>query len=494
MVPCPANKRGRPRTSRRNLYKSEVIVIASPRLATSLCFFFAFCLVYTIDLVKMRLFIGTLLTLAFSAIVDARGCANGTEWVTIWGTMPQLTEPANLPPAPFVSVAYSSYAEPLRVVDSTLIATSGQNGSGVVFEDATLRQTVMMTLAADTIRLEISNAFGGSDLPITAVTVALPSNQTLGIRGVQEDTIEALTFSGTESFIIPNGAVVFSDPIDFPVASQTIITISIYLENGQRTNLITSHPGSRTTSHLVRGNHVDDGNFNGSTTTDHWYLISAVEGQARTGSAAVVLVGDSITDGRGSTTNGADRWPDQLVERLQEDASTRNVAVINQAAGGNRLLADGLGPNALGRIDRDVISHSGVRYAVIYNGVNDIGVAATDEASQEVVGDRIIQAYDQMILRLHRHGIAVYGATITPFTGPNQAYGHPNREVTRQRVNKWIRESGKFDAVLDFDEVVRDPDQPDMLLPAYDSGDYLHPNPEGFRAMAESIDLALFGS
>lgn len=415
----------------------------------------------------MRYSVGALLALALSAVVDARGCTNGSEWVTIWGTMPQLTEPANLPPAPF-------------------------NGTGVVFEDATLRQTVMMTLAADTIRLEISNAFGGSDLPITAVTVAMPSNQTLGISGVQEDTVQALTFSGTDSFIVPNGAVVFSDPIGFPVAAQTIVTISIYLKNGQTTNLITSHPGSRTTSHLVHGNHVDDADFENSTTTNHWYLISAMEGQVRAGSSAVVLVGDSITDGRGSTTNGADRWPDQLVERLQDNAGTRNVAIVNQAAGGNRLLADGLGPNALGRIDRDVISHSGVCYAVIYNGVNDIGVAATDEGAQKLIGDRIIQSYDQMILRLHRHGIAVYGATITPFTGPNQAYGHPNREVTRQRVNEWIRESGKFDAVLDFDEVIRDPDQPDMLLPAYDSGDYLHPNPEGFGAMAASVDLTLF--
>lgn len=350
----------------------------------------------------------------------------------------------------------------------------------------------MMTTAADTIRLEISNAFGGSDLPITAVTIAMPSNQTLGISGVKPDSVQALTFSGTESFTVPNGALVFSDPIDFPVAAQTIISISIYLENGQATNLITSHPGSRTTSHLVHGNHVEDSALEGSTTTDHWYLISAVEGKAPEGASAVVLVGDSITDGRGSTTNGADRWPDQLVERLQTKSATRNVAIVNQAAGGNRLLADGLGPNALGRIDRDVISHSGVRRAVIYNGVNDIGVAATDVKTQEIIGDRITQAYDQMILRLHRHGISVYGATITPFTGPNQVYGHPNREVTRQRVNKWIRESGRFDAVLDFDQVLRDPEQPDMLLPAYDSGDYLHPNPKGFKAMAESIDLSLF--
>lgn len=350
----------------------------------------------------------------------------------------------------------------------------------------------MMTAAAESLRLEISNVFGGSDLPITEVTIALPSEQTLGINTIKSNTLQSLTFSGTGSFIVPNGAVVFSDPIDFPVDAKTIITISIYLEKGQTTNLINSHPGSRTTSHLVRGNHAGDASLGNSTTTDHWYLISSVEGQTQEDASAVVLIGDSITDGRGSTTNGADRWPDQLIDRFQNNSATRNIAIVNQAAGGNRLLADGLGPNALGRIDRDAISHAGVRYAVIYNGVNDIGVAATDEAAQQVIGDRIVQAYDQMIFRLHRHGIAVYGATITPFTGPEQVYGDPAREVTRQRVNDWIRESGKFDAVLDFDKVLRDPDQPDMLLPAYDSGDYLHPNPEGYRAMAASIDLSLF--
>src|SRR5688572_31504043 len=153
----------------------------------------------------------------------------------------------------------------------------------------------MMTSSADTIRLEISNAFGGSDLPITAVTMAMPANQTLGINAVKADTLQTLTFSGTKAFTVPNGALVFSDPIDFPVAAQTIVTISIYLEKGQKTNLITSHPGSRTTSHLVHGNHVDDSVFEDSTTTDHWYLISAIEGQAAAGSSAVVLVGDSIT-------------------------------------------------------------------------------------------------------------------------------------------------------------------------------------------------------
>ncbi|VUC31249.1 unnamed protein product [Clonostachys rosea] len=396
-------------------------------------------------------------------------CSNKTEWVTIWGAMPQLTEPANLPAAPF-------------------------NSTGLVFDDTTIRQTVKLSLDADVIRLEISNVFGGSDLSITAATVAMPANQTSGIKEIQEDTTQPLSFSGSQSFIVPNGASVLSDPIHMPVAAQSILAISIYLENGQVTNEITSHPGSRTTSFFAKGNNLESPDFEAETvgSADHWYFISAIEGFVSAPASTVAIIGDSITDGRGSTTNGNDRWPDQLLVRLSENPKTRSTAILNQAAGGNRILNDGLGPNALGRIDRDVTSHPGVRHAIIFEGVNDIGTAGTDEATQTVLGDRLIQAYDQIVQRLHRHNVIVIGATVTPMTGTGQAYGHPNREATRQRINKWIRESGVFDAVIDFDEVVRDPDQQDQLLPEYDTGDHLHLNPAGYLAMAESVDLTLF--
>lgn len=365
-----------------------------------------------------------------------------------------------------------------------------QNTTGLLFDDSTIRQTVVVSLAADSVRLEVSNAFGGSDLPITAATIALPANQTAGISAIRTDTLHTLTFSGSESFVIPSGAVVLSDPVHMSVPALSILSISIYLENGQATNSITSHPGSRTTSYFAPGNLVDESDLEGSTSAAHWYFISAIEGRVKKGASAVAIVGDSITDGRGSTTDGNDRWPDQLMRRLQNH--TGSVAVVNKAAGGNRILADGLGPNALGRIDRDVVAQAGVRYAIIFEGVNDIGTAATDEATQAEVGSRIIQAYQQMILRLHRHDIAVFGATITPMSGPGQVYGDPNREATRTAVNEWIRTSGQFDAVIDFDAVVRDPDQPDQLLEQYDFGDYLHLNPEGYKAMAAAVDLDLF--
>jgi lysophospholipase L1-like esterase len=210
--------------------------------------------------------------------------------------------------------------------------------------------------------------------------------------------------------------------------------------------------------------------------------------------SALAIIGDSITDGRGSDTDGNNRWPDALVARLQNSSSS-NVAVLNQAAGGNRILLDILGPNALGRIDRDVLAQSGVRYAMIFEGVNDIGVAATDPATQQAIGDTLIQAFDQIITRVHAFGIPMFGATITPFSAPSpqdQAYSDPERERTRQRVNEWIRNSGRFDYVVDFDEVVRDPEQPDQLLAEFNSGDFLHPNVAAYEAMAAKIDLDVF--
>jgi lysophospholipase L1-like esterase len=375
------------------------------------------------------------------------------------------------------------------------ILTSPQNGTDGVFQNTTIRQTIYLTQDASTIRLQFSNALGGSDLPITAATIAFPANGTAGSPAIRPDTLQHLTFSGSRSFAIPNGALVVSDPIRFPVKAQTSLTITVYLAAGQAGHAITGHPGSRTSTWLTQGNLVTATNITTSTTQriDKWFLISSLQAWLPPTHASLAIVGDSITDGRGSTTNQNDRWPDQLVARLQKSPLFRPISVSNMAAGGNRILTDGLGPNALGRIERDVLAHPrSVRWALIYEGVNDLGTAATDAASQTAVGDRVIQAYDQMITRLHADGIAVFGGTITPMSGPGQAYGHPVREEQRQRVNEWIRTSGRFDAVVDFDAVVRDPKNGTMLRTEYDSGDYLHLNPAGYKAMAEAVDLWLF--
>lgn len=393
-------------------------------------------------------------------------------WIDTWTSMPQLTEPANLPPAPF-------------------------NQTNLVFSNSTIRQTVHVSVGAQQIRLRISNAFGTTNLPITAVTVALPANGAAGSSAIQPSTLQTVTFSNSASFTIPNGALAVSDPINFLVQPQSILTVSIYLAQGQQSNYITSHPGSRTTSWFSFGNNVNDTDITGSSRQSavHWYFLSAVEAWVSQSSSTFAIVGDSITDGRGSDTDKNNRWPDLVLARMQKNAITSNIAVVNQAAGGNRILQDGLGPNALGRIDRDVLAQSGVKYAMIFEGVNDIGTADTTTAVQKLVGDQLISAFEQIIMRVHTFGIPIFAATITPFGAPNssdQPYSDPTREATRQRVNTWILNSGAFDAVIDFDKIVRDPNIPSQLSSKYNSGDYLHPNVAGYHAIADAFPLNIF--
>jgi len=382
--------------------------------------------------------------------------------------MPQLTEPHNMPPAPFTQ-------------------------DNLVLADATLRQTIHVSIGGDQIRLRISNAFGGAPLPITAVTVALPEGGRAGVSAIQPGTVRRVTFSGRQSVVIPVGAQMVSDPLNFRVAPGSNLTITMYLAEGQASNNITSHPGSRTTSYLLAGNHVNAVDLPGATPTDHWYFISGLEVWARHTTSAIAILGDSLTDGRGSTTNMNNRWPDRLAERLRANRGTADIAVLNQAAGGNRVLNDGLGPNVLARMDRDILALSGPQWLIVFEGINDIGTAeATEEAQQQVVED-LIAAYEQIIVRAHAQGLRVYGATLLPFGG-NDMYDDPegHREAARQAVNRWIRTSGRFDAVIDFDRAVRDPSDPSRLRPEADEGDHLHLNPTGYQMLADAVPLHLF--
>jgi lysophospholipase L1-like esterase len=255
---------------------------------------------------------------------------------------------------------------------------------------------------------------------------------------------------------------------------------------------VTSHPGSRTTSYLIAGDRADDAALDGATPVDHWYLLSGLEVWSEPATATVVVLGDSLTDGRGSTTNGNDRWPDQLVDRLQGHAATVGVGVANQAAGGNRVLDDGLGPNAMSRLDRDVFACAGAAWVFVFEGINDIGTAAATPAAQKQVADDLIGAYGQIIRQAHGHGLRVYGATITPLGGHD--YDDPGglRENTRQAVNAWIRGASGFDAIVDFDAVVRDPADERRARREFDVGDGLHLNPSAYRALAEAVPLSLF--
>ncbi|KAJ6487839.1 SGNH hydrolase [Mycena sanguinolenta] len=395
-------------------------------------------------------------------------------WIDTWTAMPQLTEYTNLPPPPF-------------------------NGTTGVFFNSTIRQTLHMTLAGDDIRVRFSNAFGINDLEITAATVALPVGGVSGASEIIPSSLKTLTFSGSPNFIVPNGAQVVSDPITFPIKSQQTITVTIYLAHGQDAFNNTSHPGSRATTWISFGNAVAAQNITDPSTISlqHWYFVSAVETFTTPSASAFVIVGDSITDGRGSDTDENDRWPDLLLARMQKNPATTQISVNNQAAGGNRILADGLGPNVLGRIDRDVLAQTGVKYAMIFEGVNDIGVENATVEAQKIIGERVIAAYKQIVTRVHAAGIPMFAATITPFGAPPndssiQPYSSPIREVTRQTVNNFIRTSGVFDAVIDFDKVVADPNIPSQLAPQFDSGDFLHPNVAGYTAMAAVFPLSLF--
>ncbi|CAK7279395.1 SGNH/GDSL hydrolase family protein [Streptomyces sp. RM1] len=390
-------------------------------------------------------------------------------WVNTWTSMPQLTEPGNMPPAPFTQ-------------------------PGRVFADSTVRQTVHVSVGGTHLRLRFSNAFGGAALPLTAVSVALPEGGRAGSAAVRAGTIRKVTFDGRSSTVVPVGAEAVSDPLDLDLRAGSNLTVTLYLADGQASDDITSHPGSRTTSYMVNGNHVADADLGGAATTAHWYFLSGVEVWSRSTTAAAVVLGDSLTDGRGSTTDGNDRWTDQLLARLRSTPRTAQVAVLNQAAGGNRVLNDGLGPNVLARFDRDVLAQSGVRWLVLFEGVNDIGTAAPTEAAQRQTTADLLAAYDQIVVRAHAQGIPVYGATLTPFGG-NTGYDDPDgyREAARQAVNRWIRTSGRFDAVLDFDRAVRDPGEPRRLLPSLDVGDHLHLNPAGYRVLADAVPTRLFG-
>jgi lysophospholipase L1-like esterase len=385
--------------------------------------------------------------------VGASGRPPASHWVATWTSMPQLTEPSNMPPAPYT-------------------------GTDRVLDNASLRQTAHVSVGGPRIRLRFSNAFGGAPLPLSAVSVARPLDGRAGVSALVPGSVVPVTFHGKPSATIPVGAQVVSDPLPFPVRSFENIAVTAYLAHGQGSLSITSHPGSRTTSYLVPGNQVSASDLPGATPVDHWYFLSGIE--VLSPAPAVAVIGDSLSDGRGSTTNGNDRWPDVLASRLSS-------AVVNQAAGGNRVLQDGLGPNVLARLDRDLLAQSGVSRAIVFEGINDIGTAAPAAAAATAAD--LIDAYDQILTRAHAAGIEVYGATLTPFGG-NEGYDDPLREAARTSVNAWIR--GHFDAVLDFDRVVRDPVTPVRLLPAYDVGDHLHLNPAGYRALGTSVPAGLF--
>ena len=386
------------------------------------------------------------------------GVEAATTWVGTWMAAQQLVEPGNLPPAPG-------------------------------FTDTTLRQVVRVSIGGRTLRVRFSNAFGQTPLTLLSARVA----RARGGSAIDPATDRALTFGGRPAATIPSGEALLCDAIEFELPALSDLAVTIHVRGAPAE--VTGHPGSRATSYLQAGQAVSAPALPDAVPVDHWYILAGIDVLAPRTAGAVVILGDSITDGRGSTTNGNDRWPDVLARRLQASPATDTVGVLNAGLGGNRLLRDGLGPHALARLDRDVLTQAGVRWLILLEGINDIGTAAGARAKGEpaATADDIIGACAQIIERARARGIRVYGATIMPFEGFSYAgYYTPGSEADRQKVNAWIRTSGRFDAVIDFDALTRDPGRPARLSAAVDGGDHLHPSAAGYRIMGEAVDLALF--
>ncbi len=361
----------------------------------------------------------------------AQPAATLNVWVASWGSSQQIPEPQNALPS-----------DSLR--------------------DATVRQIFHLSVGGPALRVHLSNAFGTEPLHFTSVHVACPVSPSSSAIDAASD--RPLTFSDAVDVTVPPGTEFLSDPLEFPAAPLSDIAVTFHLDSPPATE--TGHPGSRATSYYQLGDAVSAANLTGAKHVDHWYQISAIDVQARSGAAAVVALGDSVTDGHGATTNGNDRWTDVLAQRLQGSPDTRNIGVSNQGIGGNHLLTDGLGQNALARFDRDVLAPAGVRWVIVFEGVNDLGgLARNGEVSPADHGahvKRILSAYQQIIARAHAHGLRVYGATITPYVGSTYYHPGPLSESDRQAVNQWIRAPGHFDAVIDFDAIVRDPQNPEV--------------------------------
>ncbi len=378
----------------------------------------------------------------------AGGDETATHWVGTWATGPQLTEPNNMPPEPGLA-------------------------------DNTLRQVLRVSMGGEELRMEFSNEFGNGPVTMNAVHLA----NSAGEDAIEPDSDTQLTFDGEPSITIPQGDVVVSDSVEFALEPLSNIAVTVHF--GEVPSGVTGHPGSRTTSYLVAGDAVDEDSFDAPVETEHWYYMTALDVMVPTTSKAVVVLGDSLTDGRGTTTDRNQRWTDVLAERLQANAATEDVGVLNLGIGGNAVLSGGLGPTARQRFERDVLGQSGARWLIVLEGVNDIGYGNANTVAAD-----LIEAYEQFIEDAHAEDMLVYGVPILPFG--NSQYDTPEHEEARLAVNEWIRTSGAFDAVIDLDEAVRDPEQPERLAPQYTSTDRLHLSPAGYAAMAEAVDLSLF--
>lgn len=356
--------------------------------------------------------------------------------------------------------------------------------------DQTLRQVARVSLGGPRVRIVLSNAYGSQPLTVGRTTVARP----LTNSAVAADSLRTVTFGGQEATTIPPGAAVLSDPVALPVRALEQLAVSLYLP--EEMPLGTFHWDGRQTGWIVAGDQtavpaLRTGEPAAQSTTAR-ALLAGIQVEAAPAARAVAVIGDSITDGATASLDQDHRWPDFLAARL----APRGVAVVNAGISGARLLSDGMGVNALARLERDVLAQPGVQSVVVMLGINDIGWPGTAfaPASPRPTLEALTAGYRQLVAQAHGRGVRVIGATLTPFEGalpgtPLDNYHQADKDRLRRQVNDWIRTSGVFDAVIDFDAVLRDPAHPARLASRFDSGDRLHPGDEGNRAMADAVDL-----
>lgn len=399
---------------------------------------------------------------AGTAMTAAPALADPPAWVATWGASPQpvwgpdFLFPTNVPPE---------------------------------LNDQTVRQVARVSLGGPRLRIVLSNAYGRQPLIVGRATVARPQND----GAVVGDSLRTVTFGGREAATIPPGASLVSDPVALPVPALAQVAVSLYLPDA--TPVSTFHWDGRQTGWIVPGDQTAAPTLrvtNGAAHTTARPLLAGIQVEAEQVARTVVVIGDSITDGATASLDKDSRWPDFLAARL----APHGVAVVNAGISGARLLSDGMGVNALARLERDVLAQPGVRSAIVMLGINDVSWPGTAFARQSArpTLEALAAGYRQLIEQARSRGVRVIGATLTPFEGalpgtPLDDYYHPDKEALRQQVNDWIRHGGAFDAVIDFDAALRDPGRPTRMASRFDSGDRLHPGDEGNRAMAEAVDL-----
>ena len=388
--------------------------------------------------------------LLFACLLTAGIALAGGHWVGTWGTAPQLVERHNNPPAPGLT-----------------------NNS--------LRQIVQVSIGGKKVRLKLTNEFSTEPTEIKAIELSIAKTSGSSSEINEASTVN-LTFDGKQSVTIPAGGMIVSDAVKFPIGNRENVAITIHY--GQTSPSVSGHPGSRTSSYLKEGNTTD---FTGAIRTDHWYNIQTLEVEASQKVGAVAILGNSITDGRGSTTNEQNRWADVLSRRLLQNKATKQVGVLNMGIGGNCVLRGGLGPTGKDRYHRDLFGQEGLKWIILFEAVNDLGSSWNGAQTAE----NIIEVYKQIIDEAHQKGILVFGGTITPFKGNN--YYSADHEKGRSMINEWIRTTEMLDGVIDFDQAVRNPEDPEALQKAFlFENDWLHLNAKGYETMGNSIDLNLF--